>query len=502
MRYNPTNIDPNSNKVTIAQPFDARFVQSKVEDLYNKSNFGATSVDYRYEGMLVSIIGDIDSNSGEDRTGVYLLINYSRRNYPDGWKKISCDCNFHWPPRPEPYDPDAHYYLEYNENEEPYWSKLEIHSGSGNGGYTTTEISYHMLFEDEANGGLGLERFGFLIPGTYNQEDVIPVNTPYDDIFRAILDGHQIKINGLPASDSKVYNGLEQQPDWSANVTKSSPAGYSLKYSKNSIDGPYYTYSSSIPKRQVYGVDTYYFRLIKDEDESIVIPASNSKTAIFTITKYTIKATSISKEKVFDGNPLTSNQNDVTVNTLSTFPANSVIVNSKTNSITYPGSIQNNFTLSINNSNLVEGTHTWGTLTILPLVRYTISPSTQSPPTLNTIVKDAGLSGLPKVPGESNVYYVDGKSGLTSDGVNHRFRIYVYGDQIIDNSNRWIFNDVTQTWEKVEASGAGQWLKISLTDTQQDYSKTTSIYTYSNKNSFNTEIPFEHIRLAFKVKNA
>ena len=30
MRYNSTNADPNSNIVTIAQPFDARFVQNTV----------------------------------------------------------------------------------------------------------------------------------------------------------------------------------------------------------------------------------------------------------------------------------------------------------------------------------------------------------------------------------------------------------------------------------------------------------------------------------------
>ena len=509
MRYNYTQRTGHSNSIASGKPFDARFVVNCIDDLYDVTKFGGTNIfsDFRYEGMLVSIIGsqngeDVseENQTGEDQiggnqTGVYLLVNYSRRNYPDGWKKISCDCNWKWPDPPDPYDPNYHYYLEYNDEGEPFWSKIEIHSGSGsgNGGYTTIPIPYHMLFEDEANGGLGLDRFGFLIPGTYNEQDIIPVHTPYDEIFKSILDGFQTKINGLPADESKVYNGNQQHPSYT--ISMSAPPGYELQYCVDSTTGTWNTFTNnSIIGRSIVGSNKWYFRII-DENNTVVVPPNPNLYARFEITPFVVIATSGSSSKPFDNTDLTYSSSLVQINGF----GNRVILTPPTKvKDKWPGSIQNSFTLTLTDpTNLIQGTHSWGTLTIEPWVEYTYSPQSQNPPSCHTIHKDNPLSGYPAISGESNVYYVDGKSGLTSDGINHKFRLYVHCGQHIDMNNTWVFNDSTHGWDKV--TNTGQWSGFTTSTQTDSYGTQTTVYTYSNVDSSSVEIPFDHIRLAFKV---
>ena len=84
MRYNSSINNVQAYSVTISRPFDTRIVQPTVESLYHKENFtdiSSTHGDFRYEGMLVSIIGDRSKYSWEHIVPTKVLIDEVKSLY-------------------------------------------------------------------------------------------------------------------------------------------------------------------------------------------------------------------------------------------------------------------------------------------------------------------------------------------------------------------------------------------------------------------------------------
>lgn len=70
MKYNTSYlVDENGYLISKGFPSDVRLVQSLKSDLIDKSKFGSDDTDYRYKGMIVSVIEDPNTNN----RGVYYL---------------------------------------------------------------------------------------------------------------------------------------------------------------------------------------------------------------------------------------------------------------------------------------------------------------------------------------------------------------------------------------------------------------------------------------------
>jgi len=124
MKYTE-NIQPKSfgNTITAAVPIDARLIQSEKEDLFKSSSFRTSGIsDYRYKGMLVTVVDDTNDNNG-----VYLLIDTSNKNNEAGWQKL-LDL-----PDADQFNTGDEIVLKKNQDGSLAWAKKSGGSGSGSG---------------------------------------------------------------------------------------------------------------------------------------------------------------------------------------------------------------------------------------------------------------------------------------------------------------------------------------------------------------------------------
>lgn len=523
-KYNPTTNIAQKWQVTLNGPLDIRTVMTEVSDLINPESFGGDEVeDFRYQGMLVAIVND----SIEDNNGVYVCtsddFSYDDSDY-QCWQKLlglptrqagdedyyvlewdSTNQRFKWTSTKIPQNlsnlsdtgidnPSNGQYLRYNSTTEK-WENSSGGGGSGSG-VTTEDIYYGNLFKDPSLGGLGyVERgasgtgFGFLRKNEPWEkgnagESTIPAGTTYQEIFARIFDGENISLT-VNSPQNKTYNS-SYQLFGDSNVQLSAPTGYSLYY-RVGDNGAWASYDSSLLKGKDAGTYTWQIR-INDDDSTI-------KTAVLNISKSNLTITSGSAEKVFDGTPLTRHTCTFSPN----YNDHGLTVN-YTGTGTLPGNYQNTFTTSGTlSSNYNSPSLSFGTLKILPFIQYSIQSNRIS------VTKDTSVQfpdGVQrKVSGQSDVYYINGRSGEVQ-GDTYTFKIYVAGNQVIDTTKLWFFNDSTKAWES-SASDANAWGNINLSspETITELGATTRVYTYSNV-SGGVEVPFPNIYVAFKVKNS
>lgn len=283
-------------EVTRSAPFDARLVQSSINDLYSSSAFVVDDLgdDYRYEGMLVTVVGDQDSTND----GVYILDKWSERNNSKGWTKLiglptrsqgdteddyvleydSTTGKFNWVNKKIPQNlgdlsdvsinnPDGDDVLTWDYTENKWVAKpassggsvvtftasmsagtkigtitidgqsTDIYAPAGGGGsaVTTASINYNKLFDDTASGGLNLQErhdMGFLERSSFSHNGQSGVIPP-NTSYESIF---RKMFCGVTAS---VTGNLNYSTTWDGtsksynnNVSPvANPTGAVLKYS-------------------------------------------------------------------------------------------------------------------------------------------------------------------------------------------------------------------------------------------------------------------------------